>query len=189
MPHNAEGGPDPGTCSRAGGTKVTDWRPIGDRFERSSWRHSVPPEVFEPGLTQCRVARGVGDRDVPEPVLDRAGVDAVIGELVTAAMPEPRRLGLLTSTPPPRCSPRLSWFDPLGPRADIRIGSRLMAGDAAEEYWRGPMMKRAKRRSSRTTVHHNGRAQKCAVHNGPAEVSYDQPKAAEPPRGQISGRQ
>ena len=32
-------GPDPGTCSRAGGTKVTDWRPTGDRFERSSWRH------------------------------------------------------------------------------------------------------------------------------------------------------
>ena len=76
---------------RAGGTKVTDWRPIGDRFERSSWRHSVPPEVFEPRPTQCRVARGVGDRDVPKPVLDGAGVDAVIGELVTASIPEPRR--------------------------------------------------------------------------------------------------
>jgi hypothetical protein len=59
----------------------------------------------------------------------------------------------------------------------------LNAGDTAEEYWRGPLMKRAKRRSSRTTVHQNDRAQKCAVHNGPAEVSYDQPKAAEPQRG------
>src|SRR6516165_9182074 len=28
------------------------------------------------------------DRDVPEPVLDRAGVDAVIGELVAAGMPQ-----------------------------------------------------------------------------------------------------
>ena len=62
--------------------------PTGDRFERSSWRQSVPPEVFEPRLTQCRVARGVGDRHMTEPVLDRAGVDAVVGQLVAATMPE-----------------------------------------------------------------------------------------------------
>src|SRR6516165_9198642 len=86
MPHNAEGGPDPRNCSRAGGTKVTDWRPTVDRFERSSWRQSVPPEVFEPRLTQCRVARGVGDRHMTEPILDRAGIDAVVGQLVAAAM-------------------------------------------------------------------------------------------------------
>ena len=41
---------------------------------------SVPPEILEPRLAQGGVARGVGDRDVTEPVLDRAGVDVVIGE-------------------------------------------------------------------------------------------------------------
>ena len=40
---------------------------------------SVPPEVLKPRRAQ---ARGVSDRDVAEPVLDRAGVNAVIGELV-----------------------------------------------------------------------------------------------------------
>ena len=49
MPHNAEGGPDPGTCSRAGGTKVTDWRPTGDCFGRSSWRGDRPKESPDTG--------------------------------------------------------------------------------------------------------------------------------------------
>jgi hypothetical protein len=42
---------------------------------------SVPPEILEPRRAQRRVARGMRDGDVAQPVLDRAGVDAVIGEL------------------------------------------------------------------------------------------------------------
>jgi hypothetical protein len=63
-----------------GGRHQGDGRPTGDRFERSSWRQSVPPKVLKPRRAQCRVARGVGDRDVAEPILYGAGVDAVIGE-------------------------------------------------------------------------------------------------------------
>jgi hypothetical protein len=37
---------------------------------------SVAPEILEPRLAQRRVARGVGDGHMAEPVLDRAGVDA-----------------------------------------------------------------------------------------------------------------
>ena len=47
-----------------------------------------PPEVLEARLAQCRVARGVGDRDVARPIFDGAGVDPVIGELVAPAMPQ-----------------------------------------------------------------------------------------------------
>src|SRR5262245_27326139 len=49
---------------------------------------SVPPEILEPSLAQRRVARGVRDRDMAEPVLYRTGVDTVICQLVAAAVPE-----------------------------------------------------------------------------------------------------
>jgi hypothetical protein len=48
---------------------------------------SIPPEVPKPRLPQLGVARGMRDRDVAEPVLNRASVDCVIGELVAAAVP------------------------------------------------------------------------------------------------------
>src|SRR6516165_5532101 len=51
--------------STAAGTRTLEW--------------SVPPEVLEPGLAQGRAARGMRERDVAEPVLDREGVDAVVG--------------------------------------------------------------------------------------------------------------
>jgi hypothetical protein len=47
----------------------------------------LPPEILETRLAQRRVARGVRDRDVPEPVLNRPGVDAVIRQFVAAGMP------------------------------------------------------------------------------------------------------
>jgi hypothetical protein len=46
------------------------------------------PEVFKPRLAQLGVSRGVRDQDVPEPVLNGADVDAVVGQLVAAAVPQ-----------------------------------------------------------------------------------------------------
>ena len=105
MPHNAERGARPRHLLTGGRHQGDGLGPTGDRFERSSWRQSVPPEVFEPRLTQCRVARGVGDRYMPEPVPDRPGLDAVIGELVAATIPQHvevhrrRRAGALARSP------------------------------------------------------------------------------------------
>jgi hypothetical protein len=50
-------------------------------------RRLVPPEVLEPRRRQLRVDNGMLDRNVPQPVLDRPGIVAVIGELVPAAVP------------------------------------------------------------------------------------------------------
>src|SRR6516162_8366649 len=55
-------------------------RPVASHVGAAILIMSVPPEILEPRLAQGGVARGVGDRDVAEPVLDRAGVDTVIGE-------------------------------------------------------------------------------------------------------------
>src|SRR3974390_960520 len=58
----------------------------GERQIDAPLDDSIPPEVLKPRRARGRVSRRVRDRDVAEPVLDRAGVNAVIGELVTAAM-------------------------------------------------------------------------------------------------------
>jgi hypothetical protein len=49
---------------------------------------ALTPKVFEARRAQLRVSGGVRDRNVPEPILDRAGVNTVIGELVAATVPE-----------------------------------------------------------------------------------------------------
>jgi hypothetical protein len=61
-------------------------RSIPFTTERQRWE-SVPPEVLEAHRTECRVHRRMLDRNVSQPVLDRPGVDAIIGQLVAAAMP------------------------------------------------------------------------------------------------------
>jgi hypothetical protein len=45
-------------------------------------------KILEVRLAQRRVARGMRDRDVAEPVLNRPGVDAVIGQLIATAVPQ-----------------------------------------------------------------------------------------------------
>jgi hypothetical protein len=47
-------------------------------------RGSIRPEIFEPRRAQLCVARGVRDRHVAEPILDRPGIDPVVGQLVAA---------------------------------------------------------------------------------------------------------
>jgi OpgC protein len=49
---------------------------------------SVPPEVLEARRAQLRVPGGVSDRDMPKPILNCPGIDAVIGELIAAAVPQ-----------------------------------------------------------------------------------------------------
>src|SRR5450631_780280 len=55
---------------------------------RAAIAWSVPPEVFEARGAQCRVSRGVLDRDMAQPVLDCSGVDTAIGQRVAARMPQ-----------------------------------------------------------------------------------------------------
>ena len=68
-------------------------RDAGDR--QTARRLAVSPQksLNRSGLNA--VSRRMGDRDI-EPVLDRAGVDAVIGELVAAGMPQHVRMRLET---------------------------------------------------------------------------------------------
>ena len=47
-------------------------------------RGSIPPEILEPRRAQLCVARGVRDRHVAGPILDRPGIDPVVGQLVAA---------------------------------------------------------------------------------------------------------
>ena len=58
------------------------------------------PEVTKTRLAQLRVSRGVGNRNVPEPILYRAGIDAVnfLVLCVSATQKPP-----LTRFPPSRC--------------------------------------------------------------------------------------
>ena len=49
-------------------------------------------------LAQRRVARGVRDRDVPKPILNRPGVDPVIGELVATGCRKIRAFDLAAGT-------------------------------------------------------------------------------------------
>src|SRR5450631_1962621 len=60
----------------------------GPLMRRTDECRSVPPEIFEPHRTQLRVPGRVRDRNVPQPVLDRPGVDAIVGKLVAARMPQ-----------------------------------------------------------------------------------------------------
>ena len=49
---------------------------------------SALPEIVEPGRRQLGVPHRVLDRPVPKPILNSAGVVAVVGELEAAGMPE-----------------------------------------------------------------------------------------------------
>src|SRR5262245_53404080 len=53
-----------------------------------SWERLVLPERLKPIRRQCRVTDGRVDRLVPEVVLDRSGVLAVVCEFVAAGMPQ-----------------------------------------------------------------------------------------------------
>jgi hypothetical protein len=54
----------------------------------------IPPEVLEPVRRQRRVDRGAGDRPMAEPALDRPGVVPLVGEGVTAGVPQHVRVRL-----------------------------------------------------------------------------------------------
>src|SRR5262249_26932071 len=51
------------------------------------------PEVHEARWAQCGVAGCIHDRNVAEPVLDRPGVDPIVGQLVAAGVPQPMPIG------------------------------------------------------------------------------------------------
>src|SRR5262245_8258476 len=53
---------------------------------------SVFPEVFEARRRQLRVAHGVLDVAVTEIRLQRAGIDALVGEVKSAGMPQHMRM-------------------------------------------------------------------------------------------------
>jgi hypothetical protein len=55
---------------------------------RGSRIEILSPKVLEPNRAKLGVTGGVRDRDMPKPILDSPGVDAVICELVAAAMSE-----------------------------------------------------------------------------------------------------
>jgi hypothetical protein len=51
-------------------------------------RTHVAPKIFEPLLTEFGVASGVLDGAVPEPILNCPRIVALIGQWVTARMPQ-----------------------------------------------------------------------------------------------------
>ena len=59
-----------------------------DEGHNTNRETSIAPEVPEPRRAQLRVAGGVRDRNMTQPVLDRTGINAIVGELEAAAMPQ-----------------------------------------------------------------------------------------------------
>src|ERR1700720_1149064 len=55
---------------------------------------SIPEKALEPGRRQLGVAHRMLDRFVPEIGLDRPGIDALIGQLKTAGVPQHVRVKL-----------------------------------------------------------------------------------------------
>ena len=106
-PIGEKGGPDqepPSSYSRPAAvwTGPRLMRQIGrDRRDcpHPPGRGSIPLEILEPRRAQLCVARGVRDRHVAEPILDRPGIDPVVGQLVAARVAQhvevdrPRQLG------------------------------------------------------------------------------------------------
>src|SRR5258708_37807126 len=57
-------------------------------------QRSVPPEVFEPVRRKLAISNRVLDVLMPEIMLQAAGIDALVGQLVAAAVPEHVRVDL-----------------------------------------------------------------------------------------------
>jgi hypothetical protein len=57
-------------------------------YKRNEISRSDPPEIPEPQRRQLGVSDGVLDRLVAQIALDRARIDAIIRQLVPAAMPQ-----------------------------------------------------------------------------------------------------
>src|ERR1700704_6590391 len=55
-------------------------------------QRSVPPEVFEPVRRKLAISNRVLDVLMPEIMLQAAGIDALVGQLVAAAVPEHVRM-------------------------------------------------------------------------------------------------
>jgi hypothetical protein len=102
---------------------------------------SVLPEPFEPIRRQLRVAHRRGDRAVPEVVLDRPRILAIVGELVSAAMPQRIFEGRMMD-------PGGAYFAQLilGRLSGLSARARLCTGTVVSRNARHPLPLRWRRR-------------------------------------------